>query len=232
MSSVQIVSSQKIALVVGATGLIGRHLVQELLYSKVYSKVHVISRRTLGFEHPNLKEHLVNFDDLPAYFTKDFASAEGIKGHDFFCCLGTTMKKAKTKANFRKVDFDYPLKTAELAIEHGYKQMILVSSVGADAKSFFFYSQVKGELEEAIMKMRFWAIHIMRPSVLIGARKEHRFGETFAAGLGKIVRGIAGNRFAKYQPIEGAVVAQKMLRAAQLTNPGVHIYESQKLQEL
>lgn len=142
------------------------------------------------------------------------------------------MAKAGNKSLFRRVDFDYNLNAANAAIEHGADQLLLVSSVGADANSNFFYSKVKGELEDAVLKLGFWSIHIFRPSVLLGERNENRFGEKIAGKIGKVIDRFTGGFLSKYRPIEAEVVAKAMISAAQGLKEGHHIYPSHWLQDL
>ncbi len=221
----EISKSNKTALVFGATGLVGRHLVHFLLLHPAYGKVVVFVRRPLELEHPKLVQHTVNFDQPERY-------QHLVAGDDLFCCLGTTMAKAGSKEAFFKVDFTYAHDAATMASENGVHQFLLVSSVGADTDSLFYYSKVKGQLEEAVQKLNFWGIHIFRPSVLLGERNENRWGEEMAGKLGKVIDRFTGGLLTKYRPIEADVVAKAMVSAAQGLSPGVHFYPSHWLQKL
>lgn len=221
----EIIKHDKTALVFGATGLIGKHLVNALLKHEAYTKVVVFVRKKLKIEHPNLKQHLIDFDRMEDY--KAF-----IKGNDLYCTLGTTRAKAGSKEAFYKVDYTYSYKAAKIAAANGINQYLLVSAVGADANSKFFYNQVKGELEDAVKQLPFWAIHIFQPSVLLGERNENRWGEQLAARLGKIIDRFTGGLLTKYRPIEAEVVATAMIGAAQRFNKGTHVYPSHYLQNL
>ena len=170
-------AGNKIALVAGATGLIGNEVVRQLLNHPAYSKVKVFVRRHLSFQHPKLEEIMTDFDRLEAY-------AHELKGNDLFLCLGTTMAKAGSRKAFIKVDLTYNLKIARMAAENKVHQILLVSSVGADPDALFFYSKVKGNLEQAIKQLPFWGIHIFQPSVLLGQREELRMGEKVAGSVG------------------------------------------------
>lgn len=215
----------KTALVFGATGLIGGHLVNFLLLHGAYEKVKTFGRRELDIEHPKLEQHIVNFDDPKSV-------REHMTGDDLFCCLGTTRAKAGSKEAFFKVDFIYAFRVAKLGVEQGINQFFLVSSVGADKNSFFYYSRVKGEIEEAIKGLDYWSIHIFRPSVLLGERPENRWGEEIAGKIGGFLDGITGGLLTKYRPIESDIVAKAMVGAAQKFEKGIHIYPSEHLQEL
>ncbi len=151
----------KTALVIGETGLVGNELVNILLESKEYSKVVVFLRKKLPLENEKLEQHLINFDKIELY-------KEYIKGNDFFCCIGTTIKQAKTKENFTRVDLTYPSVFAEIVKNNGVEKFLLVSSVGANPKSSNFYLRTKGILEEKIKKLQFSITFIFRPSFLVG----------------------------------------------------------------
>jgi len=160
----------KVALLAGGTGLIGSQLLQLLVESPRYSKIKCLSRGGLPVYHEKIeiiKTDGGNLNELSPL----------IKADDVFCCLGTTIKKAKTETAFRKVDFEYPLHLANLAKASGASQFLLVSSLGADSSSSVFYNRVKGEVEEAIDAVRFESYHIFRPSLLLCQRSEERSGE-------------------------------------------------------
>ncbi len=221
----EITKNNKTALLFGATGLVGHHLLEFLLLHGAYARVHTFGRRPMAMTHPKLVHHVVDFDN-PAYFKAL------LKGDDLFLCMGTTRARAGSKEAFYKVDFTYNFQAAQAAASNGVNQLLLVSSVGADSESVFFYSRVKGELEEAVKKLPFWAIHIFQPSVLLGQRNENRWGEEIAGKLGKVIDGLTGGMLKKYRPIEADVVAKAMVSAAQKLEPGVHVYPSHWLQDL
>lgn len=221
----EIVKHHKTALLVGATGLVGYYCLQQLLAHDAYDKVVVFSRRPLKITHAKIEEHVIDFDRLGKY-------QHLFKGNDLFSCLGTTMAKAGSKEAFYTVDFVYPYQVALLAIENGVNQLLLVSSVGADPESVFYYSRVKGDLEVAVKKLPFWAIHIFQPSVLLGERNENRWGEQIAGRLARGFDYLTGGMLTKYKPIEAEVVAQAMVSAAQGLKPGTFVYPSHYLQRL
>lgn len=210
----------KTALVAGSTGLIGSQLLQLLLNDTYYDKVKAISRSPLGISHPKLESIVLDFDRMAGHQDK-------LKADDVFCCLGTTIKKVKTKENFRKVDFEYPLELAKLTKARGAEQFLLVSALGADKKSNIFYNHVKGEVEEAISEIIFKSYHIFRPSLLMGDRKENRSGEE----AGKVFFKIFGFLVPKkYKGIESIKVARAMYTVARQRLQGQHIHESKVLQ--
>lgn len=223
--SLSISKNNKTAILFGASGLVGTHCLNFLLSSPAYDEVLIFGRKTLKIEHPKLTEHLIDFENPKEY-------GKLVKGNDLYCCIGTTMKKAANKAAFKRVDFTYAYQIVELAAKNKVNQFLLVSSIGADTDSLFFYTRVKGELEEAVKRMPFWAIHIFRPSLLLGERNENRWGEALAQQLGRGLDRLTGGMLTKYRPVEADVVAKAMVTAAQNVEKGVHIYSSEQLQQL
>ena len=221
----EIIKDQKTALLLGASGLVGGYCLRLLLEHGAYEKVVVFTRRTLPVSHSKLEQHVVNFDLPQTFFHL-------LKGDDLYCCLGTTMAKAGSRDAFFKVDYTYGYEAARAAAQNGVNQFLLVSSVGADAKSMFYYSRVKGELEDAVKALPFWAVHIFQPSVLLGERNENRWGEQWAAKIGKRIDALTGGLLTKYRPVEAEVVAAAMVSVAQQFKPGIHVYASHYLQQL
>jgi uncharacterized protein YbjT (DUF2867 family) len=163
------------ATLIGANGLIGNLLMQELLNDPYYDTVRILIRRPINFEHPKLEKKIVDFSDSDSLLV-------AISNSDVvFCSIGTTQKKVKgDKEAYRKIDFGIPVKLAQLCKMTGCEKFILVSSVGADKSSRNFYLQLKGETEEAVIEAGLNSIHILRPSMLLGNRKEFRAGEKLA----------------------------------------------------
>lgn len=219
-------SSPKTALVIGATGLIGHQLVNLLLKSEHYSKIRVLVRKPMKFEHPKMAEYFYDFSE---------PDAEIVQGDDVFCCLGTTMKKAGSKEAFIKVDHDYPLQIARTAKQNGATQYLIVTAMGADPGSTFFYNRVKGNIEEDLKKIGFAALHIFQPSLLLGGRDEKRLGEKIGEAVMRVFDPVMVGPLKKYRAIDSAKVAQAMVVAAQdpLTEQvpqGVFIHESDQMQ--
>jgi uncharacterized protein YbjT (DUF2867 family) len=215
----------KTALIAGATGLIGKELLKLLLNGSEYDKVVAMVRRSIEIDHPKLEERIVDFDQLDKY--KEIFSV-----HDVFCCLGTTIKKAKTKEAMWKIDVDYPVAIARLASSQGARKFLLVSSMNADPDSPIFYSKMKGKLEEEIRQIPFETTAIFRPSLLLGERDEFRLGEKAAAVIFTKVPFLFTGPFRKYKAIEGRTVASAMYQAAQIDTAGLAIYPSGKIQEI
>ena len=188
----------KKAILIGATGLIGTQLLKQLLSDDNYSEVKVLTRRTTGFTQPKLKELLIDFDDLENYKSE-------IVGDVLFSTMGTTKKKAGSEAVQYKIDYTYQYNTAKLASDNGVKQLVLLSSYGANTTSKVFYSRIKGELDEAVQQLNFESVNIIRPSMLVGDRKEFRLAEKLFTTIMYAFAWIPGIR--KYRPLKDVVVA-------------------------
>ncbi|MGF1533557.1 MAG: NAD(P)H-binding protein [Bernardetiaceae bacterium] len=201
------------ALIVGATGLIGRHLTEQLLRSEVYTAVRTLVRRRTDLVHPKLTQTLIDFNDLSAQVVP-------FQGDTLFCALGTTRAKAGSKAAFYTVDFTYAYAVARMAREQGVRHFSLVSSVGADARSASFYLKTKGELEEAVQGLGFERLHIFRPSFLLGDRGEFRPLEVLGGGVMQVFAPLLG----KYAPVQAQAVAEEMIRASLDRTPGSRFF--------
>lgn len=210
----------KIALLAGSTGLIGNQLLELLLADSHYSKIIALSRKPLSIANSKLENIVLEVEQLENH--------SQLKADDVFCCLGTTMKQAGSQAAFRKVDFDYPLQLAKIQKANGAQQFLLVSALGANKNSGIFYNKVKGEVEEAITSVGFKALHIFRPSLLLGSRKDHRSGEEAAKVFYKIFGFLIPK---KYQGLESIKVARAMQALAKQEHTGVSVYESNALQK-
>lgn len=197
------------ALVAGATGLVGRELLQGLLADDTVAAVHALVRRPLALRHPRLTTHLVDFAALPALPAVDEA----------YLALGTTIKVAGSQPAFRAVDLDANLAVARAARAAGAVRLGVVSAMGASARSRIFYNRVKGELEEAVAGLGFTGIVIARPSFLLGDRKAlgqpERGGEKIAERVGRWFDPVLP---ANLRPIRAADVARALLRSVPQAN--------------
>jgi uncharacterized protein YbjT (DUF2867 family) len=202
-------------LILGATGLVGAECVRQFGESSHFARVIALARRPIAPTSQRVETHVVDFERL------DEAAARFRVSH-IVCALGTTIKKAGTQERFRRVDYDYPLAAAKLGLREGARHYLLVSALGASARSRIFYSRVKGELEDAIRALPYRSVTIVRPSLLLGERPELRFGEQVA----KLFAGVVPRR---YRPVEGGAVAARLLRAALEDQPGVRVIESQDI---
>ena len=208
--------------VTGATGLVGKQLVEMLLENEKFEKVRIFVRRDPGIIHPKLETQIVDFGNIQSWENK-------LKGDVLFSALGTTLKQAGGKEKQYEIDFTYNLNFAQKAKQNGIENYVLVSSVGANSKSHIFYSRMKGELDEAVSKIGFKNLAILRPSSLTGNRKESRMAEVISIPLATFM-----TRFIlkKYRPIEDKIVAKAMINA--LINPisGKTIWEADEVFEL
>ncbi|MCK6204090.1 NAD(P)H-binding protein [Bacillus infantis] len=216
------------ALILGATGLTGGHLLELLLGSGQYSQIKVISRRPLSIEHPKLTVYIGGFSSLEEM-------GDAFKADDIFCCIGTTIKKAGSKDAFRETDLEYPLKAAHLAQEAGAARFLIISSMGADTDSKFFYNKVKGQMEEQLKTLNAFSLHIFRPSLLVGDRAEFRLGEkageVFLKAAGPFMKG----KLQKYKSIKALDVAKGMAAAAirdKEARKAAMIYDSDEIARL
>lgn len=205
------------ATIIGATGLIGGYLLEELLQDNYYDTVRVLIRRPLELTHPKLEKKLVDFSD-----TEGFRLA--LEDSDvLFCSIGTTQKKVKgDKEAYRKVDYDITVNAARFCKLSDCERFVFVSAVGANSKSNNFYLKLKGEVEDAVKAVSLKSVHIMRPSVLLGDRKEFRLLEKFSSGIMKVLSFLIPS---KYKPIHGRYVARSMISMAKKGKEGFYIYE-------
>ncbi|MCP9291380.1 NAD(P)H-binding protein [Gracilimonas sediminicola] len=206
----------KTAIVIGATGLVGSHILKQLLEDDRYETVKVFHRRSTGVEHSKLEEHVVDFDNMEEWKHR-------LIGDELYSALGTTIKKAGSQEKQYTIDFTYQYETAKAAAENGVDKFSLVSSAGANAQSRAFYTKLKGELDEAVKELPFEVITILRPSFLDGDRSENRLGEAIGIFMGKLFTKIPGLK--KYRPIFAGKVAEGMINSLHKCPKGYHIFE-------
>jgi len=191
----------KIANIIGASGLVGHQLLIQILDHPEFEKIRIFVRRPSGISHPKLEEQIVDFDQPESWRPL-------VKGDVLFSTLGTTIKTAKTKENQYRVDFTYQYEFAKAAAENGVPTYLLVSSMGANPKSSVFYTRMKGELEDAVAKLRFQRLFIIRPSILDGNRQEKRAGEKVGLILSRFLTKFI---LKAYRPTPVDVLATKMI---------------------
>jgi uncharacterized protein YbjT (DUF2867 family) len=207
----------RIAIIAGASGLVGGHCLSILLNSPDYSQVIAFVRRPLETAHAKLRKIIVDFSHLPEL--PEFAGAE------VFSTLGTTMKQAGSREAFRRVDFDMALAFASVAAQSGARQFAVVSSIGANANSQSFYLRVKGELEEALQPLPFSSLHIFRPCFLAGDRPDTGPAERVGITVAKTTDFTFVGKLEKYSALDASELATAMVNAAHRAQPGTHIYE-------
>ncbi len=204
------------AILIGATGLIGTELLKQLLADPDFESVKVVARKSTGVNAAQLEEVLVDFDNLET-------SSDVLKGDVLFSTLGTTIKTAGSKERQYEIDYDMQFNSAKFARENGVNKLVLLSSAGANATSSIFYSKMKGELDEAVEKLGFENVAIIRPSMLVGNRKEFRLSEKIFTPLMYAFTWIPGLR--NYRPIKDNIVAKAMVNAAKNQQDVYKIYE-------
>lgn len=213
-----------IAVIAGATGLVGTQLLPLLCDEARYDRVVVIARRApSSFQHPKLDLRIGPLGTQPV-------SDPGLRGDHYYSCLGTTIRDAGSQAAFRAVDYELCLWLARVALAHQAQKLMLVSALGADADSRVFYSRVKGEIERDVAALGLREVHILQPSLLDGARKELRPGERLALALMRPLRHLPLALARRYQPISAATVARALMQVAlRPGQPGVTHHSSESL---
>lgn len=205
----------------GPTGAVGTQVLQCLLSDTYYKRIVVLTRRILPHleQDTRIEQHIVDYDNL-----EDVASK--INTRDIFCGLGTTHKKAGSKARFFQIDHDYPLKLAQIAQKNKVNRFILVSSVGADPKAWGHYLKTKGLLEQALQELSFESLILLRPSMLLGPREEHRPGEEWGKKADKALGWLLPKR---YRGIHTRTIAQRVLDVGHQELTGFHVFESEQI---
>jgi uncharacterized protein YbjT (DUF2867 family) len=215
----------KKAIVIGATGLTGRHITKKLLASTQYSKVITFTRKSLGYRHPKLVSHIVDFEAMPDW-------ADLVRGDDLFAAMGTTLSQAGSKAAQYRVDYTYQAGVMEAAAKNGVARLFLVSSPNASTRSPFFYSRMKAELDAFAESLPFSTRVYFRPAIILGDRPDNRLGEKLGGLISEqLASWVPGMQ--KYKPIKGKTLAQAIVNCACGKLPqGTHHYELDEIFEL
>jgi len=194
----------KVAVVLGATGVVGKALVLQLIQDYRYDQIHLIGRTALDFDHYKIKETL--YSDLE----------KGLRGHPIvgdhlYCCLGSTKAKTPKIEAYKKIDITLPLLISLQAKEARFEAVVVVSSLGANKDSKNFYSQMKGEMEHQIQALDLPKIHFLQPSLILGDRKEFRLGELIIKGLMRSLFFLWKGPLKEYKPIQAKDIAKAMI---------------------
>lgn len=205
------------ALVAGATGAVGAALVQRLLADARYGMVKVLSRRPLDFLHRKLRV-------LPLPDEGAAALGAELAADDVFCCLGTTQRKAGSRAAFERVDYHLVLDVARAALAQGATQFLVVSAAGSSLKSPSFYSRVKARMEQAVLELGYTTVQVLRPSLLLAKREESRPAEWLGQKLAPLLNPLLTGKLAIYRAIPAEEVADAMLTLALRKVPGGHVH--------
>lgn len=213
------------AIIAGASGLVGSSLLKILLEQPEYDEVVALVRKELPINHAKLVQVVINFDSLQHQTAL-------LHGHALFCCLGSTRKKTPRLSDYRKVDFEYPLALANIALANHITQFHLISAIGANAQSGNFYNKLKGEIEQAVEKLNLTCLHIYQPSLLTGQRSEFRFAERMAAMMMKVIDPLLIGKLKKYRSIKANVVAMAMFKQSLQHKEGIYIHPSDHIKQL
>ena len=211
----------KIAAVFGATGLVGKELVFQLVQSDEYHKIMVFNRSQQNYGSPKIEEFIIDEQDFESIGNKVIAD-------DLYCCIGTTMKKAGSKNAFEKVDYEIPVWLAKIAEKNGINKLLIVSSVGANPKSKNFYLSTKGKMEQEVLKYNIPEIYFFRPSMLLGSRDESRFSEMMGQKVMKLSDFLMVGKLKKYKAIPASTVAQAMQKVSK-ENYSKYFFESNEI---
>ncbi|OCT14804.1 hypothetical protein A8709_11585 [Paenibacillus pectinilyticus] len=219
------------AIVAGGTGLVGRELIKQLAADSDYDRVIALVRKKTSGENlggqGKVEQRVIDFNKLG-----DALKASEIAHAHVFCTLGTTIKKAGSQQQFRRVDLDYPLQLAELASKGQADAFAIVTAMGADRNSAFFYNKVKGEVEDRLRKLRLRAVYLLRPSLILGDRDERRLGEKLGILLSRAITPLMVGRLRTYRPIHESTIATGLIRSAKSGQTGVKVLASDRIAAL
>lgn len=214
----------KKAIILGASGLIGSNLLEILLAQPDYQEVLIVARKKSKNKNTKVSQLVIDFDELDNY-------AAEITGDVIFCCLGTTRRVTPNLDEYRKIDRDYPVKLAEIAVRNGIDEFHYVSAIGANSGSSNFYTKIKGDAEDGLKKAGLKSLHIYEPSLLIGNRKKPRLAESIATVVMKIVNPLLVGKLRKYRAIKAIDVAKAMYKQSLKHKIGVYTYTTDKIQK-
>ncbi|MDG1731950.1 MAG: NAD(P)H-binding protein [Thalassotalea sp.] len=210
-------NKNKTALVLGATGLTGNKCLEKLLVNPNYLKVIVLVRQNINLKSEKLEQHIVDFNQLANY-------SEKFQVNDVFCCLGTTIKKAKSKQNFENIDLHLVVNAAKISKQANVDKFMVISAIGASQKALSFYSKTKGCMEDALKALNLNQLIIFRPSLLLGKRNETRLLEGIGNYIFKFIAFLFIGSLKRYRPIAASTLAEQMLLSANNINYKAPVY--------
>ena len=214
----------KTAIVIGATGLTGNLLLKKLIEDERYDFVKIFGRRKVEITHSKIIQFTGNLMELDR-FKDDF------NGEEVYCCIGTTSKKTPNKSQYRKIDFGIPVTAAKLCKENNINCFLVISALGANAKSSIFYNKTKGEMEQAVLEQNIPFTYILRPSLILGNRNDNRLVENLGKKAFDTFQFLFVGKLKKYRAIEANQIAQTMIYLAN-TKPEIDIIESNKIEKI
>ena len=212
------------AIIAGGTGLVGKAVIHRLQNDAYFDQVVVLNRRQIGYESDKIQERIVDFDHIDSFIKE-------LKPTHAFCCLGTTIKVAGSKENFRKVDYQYVLNFAQAVKRLGCENFSVITALGTNSSSLIFYNQVKYELSIALENLYFDRLNILQPSLLLGDRSESRLGEDISKKIFEATTFLWKGPLKNYKGIQAKQVAKAMVTIAKETEKGVFRFPSGKLQD-
>ena len=208
----------KSAIILGATGLTGGLLLQNLLKDERYTSVILFSRNSCNIKHPKLTENIVDLFELEKHQDK-------FKADEVFCCIGTTKSKTSDKETYKKIDYGIPVVAASLCKQNNIETFAVISALGAKKNSAVFYNKIKGKMEEAVLDFKVKHTYILQPSLITGERDEKRLGESVMKFVFKLIKPLMQvGELQRYRPIHPETIANCMVW---LTN---HKYESGRIE--
>ncbi len=225
IGTVELSIGNKSAILIGLDGPVGKFCLEYLLASNSYSKVRCFVEKNLNLKHQKLHEHIIEFRNMKNY-------AKLFSGNDVFLCMDMSSEKDYVRDAYYKVVFGYNYQVAAFAKKNGANQVMVLSTIGADKTSRLFNLRIKGELEEVVSDLDFWATHIFRPSIVLPDRNDNRFGEKVASKIGGLFNKISSGFLDKIKPVDAQVIAKAMVESAQLFKEGKFVYSSDWIQKL
>lgn len=212
-----------IAVVAGANGLVGSELIQDLIQDPYFSQIIAVTRNPIHINNNKLQNYLCkNFEQLELL-------SDELKGDVYFCCLGSTIKKSKTKENFKKVDYDAVLNFAQIAKIHVASKFILISASGANPDSAVYYSQIKGQVEQSLINLNLNSLVIYRPGLLIGKRIEKRFMEKTSIDLLNLLSPLIPQKIEKRISTKVSTLCESMINESKLKETPLKIIEAKDI---
>jgi uncharacterized protein YbjT (DUF2867 family) len=206
----------KSAIILGATGLTGSLLLEQLLIDNRYNKIILFSRTSCDIKHDKIEEHLVDLLDLTSH--KNLFMADEV-----FCCIGTTKAKTPNEEQYLQIDFGIPVLAAQLCKKNNINTFVVISALGADKKSKIFYNRTKGRMEEAVLMEKIPNTYLLQPSLIGGNRNESRFGESMAKVFMKLINPFMIGSLSKYKSIHPITIAKCMIILANNSHPSGRI---------
>ncbi len=214
----------KTAIILGATGLTGSILLQNLISDHRYDTIKLFSRKKIEGLPLKVQQFVGNMLDLGTF-------KEAFTGDEVYCCIGTTAKKTPNKETYKKIDFGIPVTAAKLSKENKINKFLVISAMGANAKSNIFYNRTKGEMEQEVLQQNIPNTYILQPSIIGGNRNENRIGEKIGLAIFKLIQPFFIGNLKKYKIIEAENIAQAMINLANSTSTS-QIITSEKIKEI